>query len=89
MPIDAQVNPIFIEKVTLDLFDDYLPVNRHELRMGISVRKEILRRRGAMAHSSARYPVPELSGRSMDELANLLDRLERRTGTPISAIVGG
>jgi 4-hydroxy-tetrahydrodipicolinate synthase len=70
-----------------DLFDDYLPVNRHELRMGISVRKEILRRRGAMKHSSARYPAPELSDRTRDELTSLLDRLERRTGSPISAIV--
>jgi len=69
-----------------DLFDDYLAVNRHELRMGISVRKEILRRRGAMKHSVARYPAIQLSDRSMDELTRLLDRLERRTGTPISVI---
>lgn len=86
----ARVMRLFSEGDTdraADLFDEYLPVNRHELRMGISVRKEILRRRGAMEHSAVRYPATQLSNRSMDELSLLLDRLERRTGTLISATV--
>jgi 4-hydroxy-tetrahydrodipicolinate synthase len=69
-----------------DLFDDYLPVNRHELRMGISIRKEILRRRGAIKHAGVRYPAALPSDTSMEELTRLLERLERRTGTPISSI---
>jgi 4-hydroxy-tetrahydrodipicolinate synthase len=69
-----------------DLFDDYLPVNRHELRMGISIRKEILRRRGAIKHAGVRYPAAPPSDTSMEELTRLLERLERRTGTPISSI---
>lgn len=69
-----------------DLFDDYLPVNRHELRMGIAVRKEILRRRGVIVHASVRYPAAELSEVSMKELTLLLERLEQRTGIPIDEI---
>lgn len=72
-----------------DLYDAYLPVNRHELRMGISVRKEVLRRRGVIEHAFARYPARELSATGLEELDRLLKRLERRTGTPITAIVGG
>jgi 4-hydroxy-tetrahydrodipicolinate synthase len=71
-----------------DLFDDYLPVNRHELRMGISVRKEILRRRGVIAHAGVRYPAAPLSEQSHGELTRLLERLERRTGAPIGTIRG-
>ncbi len=69
-----------------DLFDDYLPLNRHELRMGIAARKEILRRRGVTMHAGVRYPASQLSDTSMHELTRLLDRLERRTGAPIGAI---
>ena len=69
-----------------DLFDRYLPVNRHELRMGIGVRKEILRRRGAIAHATARYPAGPLSSLDHEELDLLLGRLEHKTGKPITEL---
>ncbi len=69
-----------------DLFDQYLPVNRHELRLGIAVRKEILRRRGAIAGAAARYPSTALDPIATEELDRLLERLEHSTGTPITDI---
>jgi 4-hydroxy-tetrahydrodipicolinate synthase len=69
-----------------DLFDQYLPVNRHELRTGISVRKEILRRRGALRTATARYPAGSLNDVDMAELDSLLARLEAATGSPITEI---
>jgi 4-hydroxy-tetrahydrodipicolinate synthase len=70
-----------------DLFDHYLPVNRHELRTGIAVRKEILRRRGAIATARARFPVKPLGAVDHAELDGLLQRLERSTGRPITELV--
>lgn len=67
-----------------DLFDTYLPVNRHELRIGITMRKEILCRRGALATGRARYPVKPLTATDHEELDRLLQRLELRTGMPVS-----
>jgi 4-hydroxy-tetrahydrodipicolinate synthase len=69
-----------------DLFDRYLPVNRHELRTGIAVRKEILRRRGAITTGRARYPVKPLTAIDHAELGGLLQRLERSTGRPITEL---
>jgi 4-hydroxy-tetrahydrodipicolinate synthase len=69
-----------------DLFDAYLPANRHELRTGIGVRKEILRRRGAIRTATARYPARPLDDVDHSELDGLLDRLERVTGLPITEI---
>jgi len=69
-----------------DLFDRYLPVNRHELRTGIAVRKEILRRRGAIATARARYPAKPLTAIDHAELGGLLQRLERSTGRPITEL---
>lgn len=68
-----------------DLFDRYLPVNRYELRMGIAVRKEILRRRGAIPSSTCRYPVKPLDSVTITELDGILDRLEKVTG-PLTEI---
>ncbi len=70
-----------------DLFDRYLPINRHELRTGIAVRKEILRRRGAIATARARYPVKPLADADHAELDGLLTRLESATGQPIGDLV--
>ncbi|NNC92414.1 MAG: dihydrodipicolinate synthase family protein [Acidimicrobiia bacterium] len=69
-----------------DLFDHYLPVNRHELRTGIAVRKEILRRRGAIRTATARYPVKPLADVDLAELDGMLGRLEAATGAPITEI---
>ena len=62
-----------------DLFDAYLPVNRYELRMGIAMRKEILRRRGALASAACRHPVGPLDPVTVAELDQLLARLETAT----------
>lgn len=69
-----------------DLFDRYLPVNRHEIRTGIAVRKEILRRRGAIGTAKARFPVNPLGDTDHAELDRLLARLERSTGQPITEL---
>lgn len=69
-----------------DLFDRYLPLNRHELRSGIAVRKEVLRRRGAIATAVARHPARLLTEVDLGELDRLLDRLEGATGMPVAAI---
>ncbi len=71
-----------------DLFDLYLPVLRHELQpgIGLALRKETLRRRGAIASSAVRAPGPKLDATDIAELDRLLARLERKTGRPITAI---
>ena len=71
-----------------DLFDQYLPLNRHELRMGISVRKELLRRRGAIRTARARFPAPALSGVDHEELDRLLLRLKMATGLSVTDLIG-
>jgi 4-hydroxy-tetrahydrodipicolinate synthase len=63
-----------------DVFDAYLPVVRYEQQpgFGLAVRKEILRRRGAITSATTRSPGPRLDGDDMRELDALLARLERR-----------
>lgn len=63
-----------------DLFDTYLPVLRHEQQpgFGLAIRKEILRRRGAMRHSHMRHPGPGLTAADHAELDGLLARLHKR-----------
>ena len=68
-----------------DLFDQYLPINRYELRMGIAMRKEILRRRGAIATATCRYPVGPIDAVTTAELDTILHRLEAATG-PLTEI---
>lgn len=65
-----------------DLFDAYLPVLRHEQQpgFGLAVRKEILRRRGAIASATIRHPGPGFSAADHRELDGLLARLDRRLG---------
>ena len=62
-----------------DLYDAYLPVIRHEnqIGLGLALRKETLRRRGAIASARARAPGPTLDADDQAELTHLLDRLER------------
>jgi len=71
-----------------DLYDLYLPVLRHELQpgIGLALRKEILRRRGAIASSAVRAPGPKLDADDVAELDRLLARLERKTGKPIGSV---
>jgi 4-hydroxy-tetrahydrodipicolinate synthase len=63
-----------------DLFDAYLPVIRHEQQpgFGLAVRKEILRRRGAIRSATVRAPGPKLDADDLAELDRLLARLDRR-----------
>jgi 4-hydroxy-tetrahydrodipicolinate synthase len=63
-----------------DLFDVYLPLVRHEQQpgFGLAVRKEILRRRGAIRSAAVRAPGPKLDAHDMAELDRLLARLEAR-----------
>lgn len=64
-----------------DLFDLYLPLLRHEGQMGIgmALRKEILRRRGAIASAATRAPGPKLDADDIAELDRLMARLEKKT----------
>jgi 4-hydroxy-tetrahydrodipicolinate synthase len=67
-----------------DLFDTYLPLVRHEQQpgFGLAVRKEILRRRGAIACAAVRAPGPKLDADDIKELEALLARLELRLAQP-------
>jgi 4-hydroxy-tetrahydrodipicolinate synthase len=63
-----------------DLFDIYLPLVRHEQQIGIglAIRKEVLRRRGAISSATVRMPGPRLDKDDLEELDRLMQRLERR-----------
>ena len=67
-------------KQAQNLFDAYLPMVRYEQQpgFGLAVRKEILRRRGAIANAATRAPGPKLNDVDLDELSGLLSRLEDR-----------
>ena len=61
-----------------DLFNRYLPLLRHEAQgeWGIAIRKEMMRRRGALAHSVLRGPGPMLSDTDLEELDFLVGRMD-------------
>lgn len=63
-----------------DLYDLYLPLLRHEQQIGfgLALRKEVLRRRGAIACAAAREPGPRLDAIDLAELDRLLARLGRK-----------
>lgn len=63
-----------------DLYDAYLPLLRHEAQpgIGIALRKEILRRRGALKSAHVRLPGPRLTAEDRTELDWLIARLESR-----------
>ncbi|MFH1572947.1 MAG: dihydrodipicolinate synthase family protein [Acidobacteriota bacterium] len=62
-----------------DVFDRYLPLVRYEQQpvFGLAVRKETLRRRGAIASAAVRKPGPVFTAEDRAELDRLLTRLER------------
>ena len=62
-----------------DLYDAYLPLVSYENQpgFGLAIRKEILRRRGAIASAKVRAPGPRLVPDDVAELDRLLARLER------------
>ena len=61
-----------------DLFNLYLPLLRHEFQYGIglALRKETLKRRGAIRSAYVRRPGPVLNGTDLAELGRLIARLE-------------
>lgn len=63
-----------------DIFDAYLPLARHEQQpgFGLAIRKEALRRRGAIASSKTREPGPKATKTDIEELDRLMSRLDRR-----------
>ena len=63
-----------------DLYDAYLPLVRYEQQpgYGLAVRKEVLRRRGAVTCALSRAPGPVLSQRGHEELDHLTERLDSR-----------
>jgi len=63
-----------------DLFDAWLPLIRHEQQpgLGLAIRKEVLRRRGAIASARVRAPGPSLTGPDLTELDRLIARTEAR-----------
>lgn len=72
-----------------DIFDMYLPLLRHEAQpgIGIALRKETLRRRGAIASAHVRHPGPRLTAEDHRELDRLIERQQRRlAGEPIPAV---
>lgn len=63
-----------------DLFDAYLPYVRHEQQpvFGLALRKEVMRRRGAIASARVRTPGPALGPDDHRELDRMLERQRRR-----------
>ena len=63
-----------------DLHDAVSPIIRQEKQSqyGLAVRKEILRRRGALTSNSLRYPGVVLDTQDLADLDRLMMRLERR-----------
>lgn len=60
------------------LFDRYLPliVFEYQAHIGLAIRKELLRRRGALASAIARMPPARLDTVTLQALDSLLQRLE-------------
>lgn len=69
-----------------DLFDAWLPLIRHEQQpgIGIALRKEALKRRGAIKSARIRAPGPSLNAADLAELTRLISRTEARV-----AAIGG
>jgi 4-hydroxy-tetrahydrodipicolinate synthase len=65
-----------------DLFDHYLPLLSYEnqSQWGVAVRKEVLRRRGALRCAAMRRPGPRLTAVDLAEI----DRLVRRVQASVS-----
>lgn len=62
-----------------DLFDAYLPYVRHEQQpgFGLALRKQTLHQRGVISSPTVRAPGPKLSNTDLQELARLIERVER------------
>src|SRR3546814_2901178 len=60
-----------------DLFDAYLPLVRHEQQpgIGLALRQEVLKRRGAIASAKLRAPGPSLTAEDQAELTRMIERV--------------
>lgn len=69
-----------------DLFEIYLPLVRYETQPGVALawRKEILRRRGAVASARVRPPGAQLNKDEHDDLTRMMARIE----TKLAALKG-
>jgi 4-hydroxy-tetrahydrodipicolinate synthase len=67
-----------------DLFDAYLPLLSYEnqSQWGVAVRKEVMRRRGALSSAAMRAPGPKLTATDLAEI----DRLVRRTEEAVARL---
>lgn len=63
-----------------DIFDAHLPLVRYEQQQGagLAVRKYILAKRGAIAHTTLRHPGPAVPAEAIKEVERMIARLERR-----------
>jgi 4-hydroxy-tetrahydrodipicolinate synthase len=63
-----------------DLYDAYLPLIVYEMQLGfgLAIRKEVLRRRGAIRSAHVRAPGPKMSADDHAELSKLMERLQAR-----------
>jgi 4-hydroxy-tetrahydrodipicolinate synthase len=64
------------------VFDRYLPLIQFEGQpgIGLGIRKEVLRRRGAIATATTRLPPGAMDPATAEELADVLDRVGIRPG---------
>ncbi|OWT68905.1 MULTISPECIES: dihydrodipicolinate synthase family protein [unclassified Achromobacter] len=81
----VQVCQLFAEgraEAAEDLFNKYLPLLRHEFQYGIglALRKETLRRRGAIRSAFVRKPGPTLDKVDHEELGRLIQRQDAALG---------
>jgi 4-hydroxy-tetrahydrodipicolinate synthase len=67
------------------LFYKYAPIIRYEgqANVAVSIRKEILKRRGAIKNADVRSPGARLDKPGMEELSKLLDYTASVTGNPV------
>jgi 4-hydroxy-tetrahydrodipicolinate synthase len=65
-----------------DLFYRYVPLMRFEFQegIGVAIRKEVLRRRGALAHAGVRAPGAPLDQNTRESLVELLTWMKERQG---------
>lgn len=63
-----------------DIFDAYLPLARYESQpgLGLSIRKHILARRGAIAHDTVRKPGAALNSAAITEIDALVERQSKK-----------
>ncbi|MHB8577616.1 MAG: dihydrodipicolinate synthase family protein [Dehalococcoidia bacterium] len=65
-------------------FERYLPLISYEAQIGVglALRKELLKRRGAIASAAMRHPAMSLDAAAQQELTDLLTRLGLTDGVP-------